>query len=270
MIVSLLWRSLLMALLFVGIRKWFIKQTMKQLDFVHMISLILIGFFSFDYIFHTARPFVFTFIFILFWSLFPLLINWINVTSQAFRNWYTGKEVLIIKDGKILEEELKRMNLPAEQMLSMLRERGYFQIASLKRVYVEPTGELTVLPMKYHEEMVTVIKEGEIKDSELAKRGLNRRDVLLQLNQKGIPLDNVFLGQLDDYGALHLDLFDDALEVPKDTKKEELVALLKATIADVETYALDTDNKQAKEMYLTMAKKLEYNILKKLPKVFVK
>lgn len=270
MIWSLLWRAFIMAILFVLIRKFLLPQSIARMNFIHAISILMIALFSFDYIFHTARPFLFTLIFLLFWSVFPFVLDWINIRSTAFFHWYSGKETVVIKDGKILEDELKRINLPIDTLLASLRQKGHFNIAALKRVYIDQAGEISILPSDAKEEIITVIQQGEIKDGELAKRGLNRRDVMLQLNKQGIALDNVFLGQIDDYGSLHVDLYDDALDVSSDTRKEQLITLLKKTIADLESYSLETEHKETKEMYAKFSKHLDSQILKKLPPAFEK
>ena len=52
----------------------------------------------------------------------------------------------------------------------------------------------------------TVIADGNILDQPLANIGLNRRWVLTELEKAGVALENVFLGQVDSYGDLYLDL----------------------------------------------------------------
>ncbi|MBC8060433.1 MAG: DUF1657 domain-containing protein, partial [Clostridiaceae bacterium] len=96
-----------------------------------------------------------------------------------------------------------------------------------------------------------VINEG------LNNTGLNQEWLSTQLQSKGVTLDNVFLGQVDSSGDLYLDIFDDNIEVPKSQVKEMLYANIEKTQADFMSFYLETNNKQAKAMYLKNAEKLK-------------
>ncbi|MNE83067.1 hypothetical protein D3C80_1798530 [compost metagenome] len=86
-------------------------------------------------------------------------------------------------------------------------------------------------------------------DEALAAAGLTRQWLNNELEKLGVSSDNVFLGQVDSYGQFNVDLYDDKLKVPQPQEKASLLAQLKKSEADLEMFALSSDNKKVKEMY---------------------
>ncbi|MNN88989.1 hypothetical protein D3C81_2067440 [compost metagenome] len=73
----------------------------------------------------------------------------------------------------------------------------------------------------------------------------------------------MYLGQVDSYGELTVDLYTDSVEVPKTQEKPQLYALLKKCEADLELFSLSTNNEQAKKMYGQCSEQLQ-GLLKQL------
>lgn len=70
-------------------------------------------------------------------------------------------------------------------------------------------------------------------------------------------MENVFLGQVDSYGELTVDLYADKVQVPQPQDKPQLYALLKKCEADLELFSLSTSNQEAKQLYGESSDKLQ-------------
>jgi len=79
--------------------------------------------------------------------------------------------------------------------------------------------------------------------------GLNRNWLHTELKKAGVAPENVFIGQVDSVGQLYLDLFDDAIQLPKPKTKELAWATLKKCQAGCEVCSLGSKQPSAKEMY---------------------
>src|SRR5699024_12406549 len=66
--------------------------------------------------------------------------------SKRFRNFIQGKSTVIIKEGKILEDNLKKERLSTDDLLYHLRENNVFKAADVEFALLEPTGTRTVMP----------------------------------------------------------------------------------------------------------------------------
>jgi hypothetical protein len=105
---------------------------------------------------------------------------------------------------------------------------------------------ITIAP---EQETQAVIMDGEIMDEPLDTLNLTRGWLEGELEKLNLTADNVFLGQVDSYGELTVDLYTDSVEVQQPQDKPQLYALLKKCEADLELFSLSTKNKEAKEMY---------------------
>lgn len=215
---------------------------------------------------------VFGFISLAVWVLFSLSLDYLSIKSKWFHNFVNGRETVLVKDGKVMEENLMDVRFTGEELLRDLRSKNIFNLTDVEFAVMESTGEINVLlksdkqPITPHDlqrkvapmsESQTVILDGNILDEPLSTKGLSREWLKVQLSTAGVSLDNVFIGQVDSSGDLFLDLFDDSIDIPQPKVKEMLYASITQAQADCLSFSLDTDDLDAKEMYSKNAEKLK-------------
>lgn len=198
------------------------------------------------------------------WTLLPAMIFLLSIKYKAVRDIVQGREAVLINHGKVLEDKLLEARLTPEDLLSQLRKKDVFSFADVEFAVMEPSGEVSVLLKKDSRPLTartagvivapesapqTVMMDGIVMDEPLAAMGLNRNWLHTELEKAGVAPENVFIGQVDSTGQLYLDLFDDAIQVPRPKTRELLYATLKKCQADCELYALGTRNPEAKKMY---------------------
>ena len=206
------------------------------------------------------------------WAALVITLDYLALKNKAVHDLVNGRETVLIKQGKIMEENLSQARLTGEELLRELRAKNVFELADVEFAVLETTGEISVLlksdkkpvspnnlEMKVapRSEPQTVISDGNILDEPLAALGLNSRWVRAELEKMGVVLENVFLGQVNSSGELYVDLFDDAIQLPQAKVKELLHASLEKSQADLTAYSLETQNKQAKDMYQRNADRLK-------------
>ena len=103
----------------------------------------------------------------------------------------------------------------------------------------------------------TVIMDGNILDEPLATIGRSRGWLKTELVKQGVTVENVFIGQVNSYGELTLDLYDDKLKVQSPQERPLLLATIKKCQADLELFALATDSDSAKQMYASNSEKMQ-------------
>ncbi|XJZ28979.1 DUF421 domain-containing protein [Bacillota bacterium Lsc_1132] len=209
-----------------------------------------------------------------------LMVDYLSLKSKSFRDFVEGKGTVIIKDGKILEENLKKEKYTLDELSALLRQKDIFRVADVEFAVLEPRGNLSALlkrenrpltpkdlqmKMPNEKEPQTVIMDGSILDESLRSAGKSRRWLQMELEKLGVTLENVFLGQVDSYGELTVDIYDDKIQVPSPTQRPLLLAMLKKAQADLELFSLETDDEKAQEMYKKNAVKLQQAIDKLTP-----
>jgi uncharacterized membrane protein YcaP (DUF421 family) len=206
------------------------------------------------------------------WSLLAMVLDYLCIKSKSMHDLLIGKETILIKDGKVLEDNLSKIRATGKDLLGELRSKNTFSLADVEFAVMEATGELNILlksdkkPLTAHDlqikiapesEPQAVILDGEIKDDALGAANLNREWLHTELEKIGVISENVFIGQVDSSGTLYLDLYDDNIQVPKNNLKELLYANIQKSQADLTSFALDTNDEKAKAMYSRNAEKLK-------------
>jgi uncharacterized membrane protein YcaP (DUF421 family) len=271
-------RSIIFLLILLITTKMLGKKQISELSFFEYVSGITIGSIAGEVItglesnpYHGALA-------IIMFGLVTLLVDFLSLKSKTFRDVVEGKGTVIIKDGKILEENLKKEKYTLDEISALLRQKNIFRVADVEFAVLEPRGNLSALLKKENrpltpkdlqiktaneKEPQTVIMDGSILDEALRASGKNRGWLHLELEKLGITLENVFLAQIDSYGELTVDIYDDKLKIPTPQLRPLLMATLKKTQADLEIFSLQTESEKSKAMFKKNAALLE-NVIEKL------
>jgi len=212
------------------------------------------------------------------WFLAIGAIQFLIQKSKWAHDHFYGKEVVVIKEGKVLEENLHSAGLTGEELLSQLRRRNVFQLADVEFAIMEANRDITVLPKRDRQPLTpkdmriqvssikepqTVILDGNFMDEPLSAIGLNRNWLKTELNKIGLSKENVFLAQVDSMGELYIDVYNDAMQLPQPSAKALLMASLEKIEADFITYSMDSENPEWHKNYNKFAKEMKL-IIKEL------
>ncbi len=74
-----------------------------------------------------------------------IILSIIMLKSSKFRNIICGNPIVIIKEGKILESELKKLRISYEDLYSLLRQQEVFDVKDIKCGIVETNGSVSIL-----------------------------------------------------------------------------------------------------------------------------
>lgn len=265
-------RSLTLILLLFFLTKWLGTKHLSQLNIFETISGIVLGSIA---AIHTVDPttnFNYALIAMVIWFIIPFGVEKIALKSKTFRDFTEGKSVVFIQDGKIMEDNLKKEGYSTDDLLEKLRNNNIFLASDVEFAVLEPTGTLSVLPKRENrpltakdlgiklaptKEPQTVVMDGNMLLEPLANLSLNPEWLETELDKMNISMENVFLAQADSDGQLTVDLYDDMIAVPAPTEKPLLLASMKKCQADLELFALSTENQESKKMYQRNSKKLQ-------------
>ncbi|MGI6678905.1 MAG: DUF421 domain-containing protein [Dehalobacterium sp.] len=198
------------------------------------------------------------------WTAVVYGLEFISLKSKFARDIIEGKGVVLIKDGKIMEDNLTKLHLTTDDLLEELRGKNAFKVADVEFAVLEANGKFNVLLKKENQPLTpkhlgikttpeqepqTVIIDGNIMDEPLATIGLSRQWLHTELEKSGVTLENVYLGQVDAFGQLFIDCYDDKLQLPQFQEKARLLAVLKKCEADIEMFGLSSKDRAAKKIY---------------------
>jgi uncharacterized membrane protein YcaP (DUF421 family) len=278
--IDIIIRSFLFLALLFFLTKILGKKQISELSFFEYVSGITVGSIAGEAITGLEKNMFQGMIAIIIFSLATLFADIFALKSKSFRDFIEGRGTVLIKDGKVLEENLKKEKYTIDELSALLRQKDIYRVADVEFAVLEPRGTLSALLKKENrpltpkdlqmkvpteKEPQTVIMDGSILDEALKSSGKSRGWLETELEKLDLTLDNVFIGQVDSYGELTVDIYDDKLQVPSPTQRPLLLATLKKTQADLEIFSLETKDPKSKSMYEKNAKLLQETIDKLTP-----
>lgn len=248
------------------------KRQVSQLSLFEYITGITIGSLAAYISLELDRMWYLGILSLVVWVAVSLGIEYIQLKSKKARDFFDGRPTIIIQKGKILEDQLKKERLTADELLEQLRKKNVFQVADVEFAVMEPSGNVNVLLKKENrpltakqlglkvgseEEPKTVIMDGEILSKGLLASGFSQEWLYTELEKRNIKLNEVFLGQVDHLGQLHVDLYDDQMKAPEANQSKLLWATLRKCQADLELFALLTKDPRTKKLYEDCSQRIQ-------------
>lgn len=74
------------------------------------------------------------------------LISYLTTKSILLRRFFTSSPCVIMNDGKINYNNLKKSRLDINDLLQIARENGYFDFSQINYCILEPSGKISFLP----------------------------------------------------------------------------------------------------------------------------
>ena len=144
-------------------------------------------------------------------SLFALLILQkviaiISLKFPKFRKVIDYSPSIIIYDGKLNLEEMKKQSYTVEDLISQAREKGVMDLIEIKMAILESTGQLSIFKKDlYDKEFLPVVVSGRIKKENLPLLKLTEKEVVDYVNSLNLKLEEVFYVSSDGRKFYHLE-----------------------------------------------------------------
>ena len=128
------------------------------------------------------------------------VISVLCTKSLRFRALLCGKPTIVVENGTVLQNELKRCRLTIDELLEELRIQGYTDVQTVKFALLETNGQLSVLPYAA-EKPATAAQMGIATQETGLPIVLVSDGHLLSHNLKGLGYEAVWLEkQLSSHG----------------------------------------------------------------------
>lgn len=128
-------------------------------------------------------PFVFSLISVLILCFLQICISHITLKYKKVRDLIEGKKSLIINDGKIDFNEMKKQRFSIDDLYVQIRLLGIDSITKIRWAILETNGKLSVI--KYEDSISKfpdpIIKDGEIDYVNMKKANIDEKYLLSKL-----------------------------------------------------------------------------------------
>ncbi|WP_404452764.1 DUF421 domain-containing protein [Virgibacillus necropolis] len=160
-------------------------------------------------------------------TLWALLLFAVEVLGQKFlklRKAFEGKPSVLIRNGIVNRDQLKKNRMNINQLQSLLRQSETFSIRDVAYCYLEANGSISLLKKSSKQKLqqedinlpaqsvyvpVTLIRDGELLRDELVDIDQNEEWLVNQLQMQGVDdYRNVFLAEWLEGDGLFLQTFE--------------------------------------------------------------
>nr|WP_246596273.1 DUF421 domain-containing protein [Bacillus alkalicola] len=157
------------------------------------------------------------------WGLLIYLIEMLTQKIKKTRSFLEGNPAIIVQNGKIDYQQLKKNRLDINQLQSLLRSKNVFSIREVSYAILEPNGSISILkksnydtPTKQDINMspksvylpTTVISDGKIVFDNLIEAGYSEEWLHNELNKQGIVnVKRVFYAEWLEGDSLYINTY---------------------------------------------------------------
>lgn len=206
------YRSLISLVTLFLITKLLGKKQVSQLSLFDYVIGISIGNFAAEATINLESNWLNGVLAVVIFGIVAYLVSILTMKSIIARKFFMGEPTIVIQDGKILKQSLKKIKFDINDLLEECRNNGVFDVEQINYALMEANGKLSIL-LKPEYQNVT-IKDMNLKqeknglvanviiDKKIMKDSLKsiKKDekwLLKQLKVQGTPLKKVLLGTVD-------------------------------------------------------------------------
>jgi uncharacterized membrane protein YcaP (DUF421 family) len=106
-----------------------------------------------------------------------LTLSFLIMKSVIFRRFLCGKPVILIDNGKIIQESLRRTRVTMDELMGHLRQKDVLDIGSVQYAILETDGNLSVFPYA-------------------SKQPASAEDAKIRVNRQSLPVTIISDGHL--------------------------------------------------------------------------
>ena len=147
-----------------------------------------------------------------------LLLSSLSLRSIRFRKLLCGKPVILIENGKILQDNLRRTHVTMDELSSHLRLKDVLDIQTVQYAILETNGDLSVFPFPTEKPAsareakvrtkpqylpVTILSDGRLLHENLKKAKKDGAWLRRVLQERSATVEGTWLLTVDDGGNVY-------------------------------------------------------------------
>lgn len=121
-------------------------KQISQLDFFDYITGISIGSIAAEMATELEAPWK-PLVAMLIYGLISILMGFASMRYPRTRKYLNGVPTIMLDNGKLYRENMKKAKLDLSEFMVMCRQLGYFDLSTIQTAVFEYTGKLSILPI---------------------------------------------------------------------------------------------------------------------------
>ena len=193
------------------------KRQIGELEISELVSTLLLSELAAIPISDSSLPMAFSLIPIFLIAVTEFIISDVKNRTPALKQFFDGRPNVLIRKGKVMEQEFRNARISAEEFLAACRLQGVGDPGELYYAVLEQNGQLSLLlkkesspvtasllslPVTENGMVHAVITDGALNEAELSLCGKDKKWLDIILSAYGHKQEDVFLLLVDDAGGI--------------------------------------------------------------------
>lgn len=207
MTISLI-RTILLYVVIIAAVRLMGKRQISELQTSELVVTLLISDIAAIPMQNTGQPLVSGFLPILVLVSCEIIVSALMVKNSKFRRIVCGRPIIVINDGKVDQNEMRRLRMSTEDLSEQLRQMDVFNLQDVAYAIVETNGKMSVMKKPANQQPdasmlgivvpdtgieAVIISDGEISDFSVSLCGLTKDWIYGVLQGQNIALKEVFI-----------------------------------------------------------------------------
>lgn len=145
-----------------------------------------------------------------------IIISILNLKSEKIRAFTCGRPVMVIRKGKLVENNMLRLRLNLNDVIEIARSQGYFDLSGIENAVMETNGQMSIMPKTAKRPLqvgdieqsppqelmgVLLVLDGHVNNMALESAGLDEKWLTKTLQRQKIDHPKeLFVAGLDENG----------------------------------------------------------------------
>ncbi|MGG3283806.1 DUF421 domain-containing protein [Paenibacillus solani] len=210
------------------------KQTLSNMNFHEFVTAIVMGSIAANLAFNEKLQTIHLVISLAVFTGTSYLLSKIVVKKRKIRMWAEGTPTVIIENGKILDDNLRKNDLTIDTLNQMLRQKDIFDYSEIEYALLEINGKISVMKKKQHQNVtlkdlrkgsnasqkmpVELIMDGNLLEKNMKVNSIPLDWILEKLKARGKKVNDVFYAVKGTDGQLYIDFYKDKIQHPIDVE----------------------------------------------------
>jgi len=154
-------------------------------------------------------------------SLLNYVLAILITKSRKLENLIQGRSTVLIRNGEVLINNMKKERITIADLLVLLREKNICNINEIEEATIEPNGKISIIKKKSMQPVTCqdlgldgtqgifptlVVNDGEILKDNLSKIEVSIEQLISEINTKGIEkLNNISKAWFDENGKISIE-----------------------------------------------------------------
>lgn len=218
-------RTFLVGVIVFLVGRYILKRSINQLTAYDFVLIWILGALTVAPLLDGEVSFTYTIVPLITLFFWHYIISLVSLKNRKVSLFFNGKPIILIDNGKIIKENLKKHFINIDLLLSELRIKNIFDISEVKYAVLETNGHLSIikkenlrpvtptdlkLTAKPSDLPLVIINDGKLFEDNLTKSGVDKNWLMNNLSMYNVSdISSIYLATIDKSKGLYVSKKDD-------------------------------------------------------------